>query len=151
MMRKFSVFVLLLGGTVTAVPALAQPARLPYDVPTSVNGIEVVCTGIGVTARNDPRWSAFPLKIEVTGAEGQYLGSVEIVINRAEEPIVEMNCGGPWVLARLDPGPYTATATLDGATTTGMVYVPEVGQGRLILRFPEAGGAVSPEHVPSLE
>ena len=150
-MSKIRCFDLLLfAGMVIAVPVFAQPARLTYDVPTSVNGIDVVCTGIGITARNDPRWNAFPLKIEVTGAEGQYLGNVAIVIERAEQPIVELNCGGPWILARLEPGPYTATATLEGASATGTVYVPTAGQGRLILRFPDVGGTVSPEHVPSL-
>jgi hypothetical protein len=134
---------------VIAAPALAQPARLPYDAPTSINGVEVACTGIGVTARNDPRWNEFPLKIEVTGAEGQFLGNVAIVIERAQEPIVELTCGGPWIMARLEPGPYSATATFEGTNATGTVNVPAAGQARLILRFPEMGGAVSPEHVPS--
>lgn len=149
MLRKTLCCDLLFAGVVIAAPALAQPARLPYDAPTSINGVEVACTGIGVTARNDPRWNEFPLKIEVTGAEGQFLGNVAIVIERAQEPIVELTCGGPWIMARLEPGPYSATATFEETNATGTVNVPAVGQGRLILRFPEMGGAVSPEHVPS--
>ena len=47
--------------------------------PTTINGVEVVCTGVG-SAKDDPRWSAYPVKIvlattggaipEVSGPDG---------------------------------------------------------------------------------
>lgn len=83
------------------------------------------------------------------GAEGQFLGNVSIAIVREGQSLVRVGCGGPWVLARLSPGPYTISADFEGQTTSQRVNVPESGQGRVILRFPEAGGAVSPDHVPS--
>lgn len=128
---------------------MARAESLPYDVPSTVNGIEVVCTGIGSSIRYDSRWAAYPLKIEAVGAEGQYLGNVTIVVERAGERVVELSCSGPWILARLQPGAYTFTATYENLSTTSEGYVPATGQGRIIMRFPEAGGAVSREHTTS--
>ena len=130
-------------------PILAQAERLRFDTPTTVNNVEVVCTGIGLSSRQDPRWGAYPLKVEVAGADGQYLGNVRIAFERAGQGVAELACGGPWILARLEPGSYSVTAAIDGASTSSSVNVPATGQARLILRFPEVGGAVSPEHEPS--
>jgi len=128
-----------------AVPAMAQE-RVPFDRPTPVGGIEVVCTGIGSTARSDPRWQAYPLKVEVAGADGQFLANVAVAFERDGQTLVRVSCGGPWVLARLSPGAYTISATFEGLSTSERVNVPMEGQGRVILRFPQSGGAVSPEH-----
>lgn len=129
-------------------PSAAQ-GRLDLDRPTQAGGMQVVCTGIGSTAREDPRWEDYPLRVEVAGADGQFLGNVEIAFERDGQSLIRVSCGGPWVLARLGPGSYTVTATYEGRSTSSPVNVPGEGQGRLILRFPEAGGAVSPEHTPS--
>jgi len=138
--------VLLTG--ISAVPASAQD-RVPFDRPTPVSGIEVVCTGIGSSVREDPRWQAYPLKVEVAGANGQFLGNVSVAFERDGQTLVRVACGGPWVLARLSPGAYIVTASFEGQSTSSTVNVPLEWQGRLILRFPEFGGAVSPEHEPS--
>jgi hypothetical protein len=128
---------------VSTVPASAQD-RLPYDRPTPVSGIEVVCTGIGSSVRADPRWETYPLKVEVAGADGQFLGNVSVAIEQDDQTLVRVSCGGPWVLARLGPGAYTITASFEEQSTSSTVNVPLEGQGRLILRFPESGGSVTP-------
>lgn len=135
----------------TSAATIARAESLPYDIPTTVNGVEAVCTGIGSSDRYDTRWAAYPLKIEVVGAQGQYLGNAVTVIERAGERVAELSCSGPWILARLQPGAYKFTATYEGLSTTSEGYVPATGQGRVIMRFPEAGGAISPEHVTSSE
>ena len=144
--------ILALVAVLSILPAggvLAQAERMRFDTPTTVNNIEVVCTGVGLSSRQDPRWSSYPLKLEVAGADGQYLGNVQIAVERAGQPIAELSCGGPWILARLEPGSYTVTASIQGESVSGGVNVPAIGQGRLILRFAGASGAVSPEHEPS--
>ena len=145
---QFARALLVLFAGASAMPAAAQD-RVPFDRPTPVSGIEVVCTGIGSGAREDPRWQAYPLKVEVAGANGQFLGNVSVAFEQDGQTLVRVACGGPWVLARLSPGTYTFTASFEGQSTSSSVNVPMEGQGRLILRFPESGGAVSPEHEAS--
>ena len=128
--KTLSAALMLLAGFI-AMPAAAQD-RVPFDRPTPVNGIEVVYTGIGSGARDDPRWQTYPFKVEVAGADSQLLGNVAVAFEREGQTLVHVACGGPWVLARLSP--------------SSPVNVPMGGQGRVILRFPEAGGKVSPEY-----
>ena len=141
----FSLLLLSLPGA-----AAAQAVQLPFDQPVAAGGVEAACTGIGSTAREDPRWTAFPLKVEVAGIAGQYLGDVQLTLSRADgSAVATVRCAGPWVLFRVEPGAYTVAGTADSAAAEGRVNVTAEGQARLILRFPELGGAVSPEHTPS--
>src|SRR5687767_2873067 len=61
--------------------ALAHAASvLPIDAPTVVNGTMAACTGIGLGARDDPRWRDFPLRVEIAGKDGQYLGDAVVEV-----------------------------------------------------------------------
>jgi hypothetical protein len=112
---------------------------LPFDSPVSMRAMEAVCTGIGTDARNDPRWATYPLRIEVVGRAGEYLGLAEVTLTQNDEAILSARCGGPWLLVRLPPGMYEVSATVQNVSKMGRVTVPATGQGRLILRFPELG------------
>ena len=133
--------------------ALAQietaPA-LPFDAPQTMRSMEAVCTGIGSDSRVDPRWGAYPLKIEVVGIQGQYLGEAQITVTKGAEAVVSVRCGGPWVLFRLEPGAYGVTAEVGGATKSAKVTVSGKSQARVVIRFPDQGGAVSPEFKPQI-
>lgn len=130
-------------------PAMAQAERLRFDTPTEMNGIELVCTGIGRDVRENPAWNAYALKVEVAGEQGQYLGNVQIAVERDSESVVELVCGGPWILAQLEPGAYTVTATFEGTSRSGAAVVAASGQTQLVLRIPADAGAVSSERAPS--
>lgn len=117
--------------------------RLPLGSPTTVNGVEAVCTGVGLDARQDPRWNSYPLKIEVAGKDGQYLGDVRVTILRDGHPIIEAECSGPWLLFRLTPGGYEVQAETEQKMTRSRALVPASGQGRVVLRFPDLGGAIT--------
>jgi hypothetical protein len=125
--------------------------RLPYDTPTTVEGVETVCTGIGQDARSDPRWNAYPLKVVLAGEGGQYLGEARLNVAAEGESMMDVRCGGPWILFKLEPGRYVVTATINGNTAKSTAFVSATGQGRIVLRFPSVGGAVSPEHKPAKE
>jgi len=112
---------------------------LPFDSPVSMRAMEAVCTGIGADARNDPRWPSYPLRIDLVGRAGEYLGQAEVTLLQNAEAIISVRCGGPWLLLRLPPGAYDVTAVVENVSKTGRVTVPATGQGRLILRFPELG------------
>lgn len=136
-----------LGATVAALACTPAPgAGLPMNSPTTVNGAEVVCTGIGDSAQTDPRWSAYPLRVEVVGHGGQWLADADITVARGASQIIATHCDGPWLLAKLPPGRYDVSGTLaGGATASAKAVVRSSGQARAILRFPNAGGAVAPQ------
>jgi hypothetical protein len=122
--------------------------RLTLDTPTPIQNIQTVCTGIGSTSRQDPRWAEYPLRIEVAGSGGQFLGDVQLSITSGGRNMITVRCGGPWLLLRLPPGAYRVNGSFEGRMVEAAANVPAMGQGRVILRFPDAGGAVSPEYVP---
>ena len=124
---------------------------LALDNPTEVAGIEVVCTGVGLDAREDPRWSAYSLKVELAGKGGQYLGDVGVNVTKNKEPVLTTVCGGPWLLFKLPPARYQVDATIENKTVSATANVPARGQGRIILRFPELGGALEQPAAPAPE
>jgi hypothetical protein len=129
----------LIALTVTAAQAQQTAPPLPFDSPVSMRAMEAVCTGIGADARNDPRWAAYPLKIEMVGRAGEYLGQASVTLSRNDEAIIGVQCGGPWLLLRLPPGAYDVTVVIENVSKTGRATVPATGQGRFIVRFPELG------------
>jgi hypothetical protein len=131
-----SLFVLALTGA-WAQDNTAGP--LPFDSPVSMRAMEAVCTGIGADARNDPRWPSYPLRIELVGRAGEFLGQAEVSLAQNNEAVISVRCGGPWLLLKLPPGAYDVSAQVENVTKTGRVTVPATGQGRLVLRFPELG------------
>ena len=85
-----------------ASPAFAQEGdRLAPDVPVHVAGIESVCTGVGLDARQDPRWSSYSLKVEIAGPGGQYLGDEHLVLRQSGKDLLALTCDGPWILFQL--------------------------------------------------
>ena len=140
----------ILTGGLSAAYAQSTMA-LPYDTPTMVEGVEIVCTGIGQDSRSDPRWNAYPLKVVLAGEGGQYLGEARLNVAAESESMMDVRCGGPWVLFKLNPGRYVVTATINGNTAKSTAYVSATGQGRIILRFPSVGGTISAEHEPAKE
>lgn len=114
--------------------AMAQVSLVP-DVPTSVQGIESVCTGVGLDVRQDPRWNAYSLKVEIAGPGGQYLGDERLTVSRDGKELVSLTCSGPWVLLQLPQGRYQVKADIGNQSANSAAFVPAAGQGRIILRF----------------
>ena len=81
------VFVLALG--LSAQAQETAPA-LPYDSPISMREMEAVCTGVGEDARNDPRWPTYPLRIELVGRAGEYLGEALVSLAKGSEPVISV-------------------------------------------------------------
>lgn len=65
---------------------LAQElGTLVPDKPVKNADIEAVCTGVGLEARQNPAWASYPLKIEVTGRGGQYLGDARLILSQKDK------------------------------------------------------------------
>lgn len=128
-----------------AAPAIAATS-IPLNTPTTVNGIDTACTGIGDEPQRDARWSAYPLKVVLAGKDGQWLADADITISQGGKDLVSVHCGGPWLLVKVPAGHYRITGVLDGQNAETNAFAPASGQDRAILRFPGTGGATSVEH-----
>jgi len=131
---------------VLALAAQAQETApaLPFDSPISMREMEAVCTGVGADARNDPRWPAYPLRIELVGRAGEYLGEAMISLTKGSEPVISVRCSGPWLLLKLPPGAYNVTAEVEGRTMTSRANVAAAGQALVVLRFPNLDQPTGP-------
>jgi hypothetical protein len=89
----------------------AQDERaMPLDRPVEVNGYDLVCTGVGDEARDDPRWREYPVRIEFANRDAQYLANIDVAVADADGKLLfAVLCESPWLLAKLPPGKYTAT------------------------------------------
>jgi hypothetical protein len=110
---------LFLIGTVTGFSALATLAATQalavQDTPTSINGVDTVCTGVG-SAKDDPRWKGYPIKIVLATTGGADLANAHITLSKGGQQLVETDCDAPWILFKAPAGQYTATATLIGGS-----------------------------------
>jgi hypothetical protein len=128
-----------------AASAEAAPGgavNLPVDRPTVVGGVEVACTGIGQT-RTDPKWQAYPVRVEFSDARNEYLGAGEITVSADHKPVLSVRCGAPWILLKLAAGAYTVEGRVPGADVkprSASFHTPDHGQMRLVLQFPDAPG-----------
>ena len=126
-----------LGSMSVQAQEIAEP--LPFDSPVSMRQMEAVCTGIGADSRTDPRWATYPLRIELVGRAGEYLGQATVTLTQNDEAIISARCGGPWLLLRVPTGTYDVTAVVENVSKTSKATVPMSGQGRVVIRFLELG------------
>lgn len=93
----------------TPLPAAAQGAGDPI---LEANGIKYACAGVGKASRGDPRWPAFPVRLEFAAANGDFLGDPAVTVTDASgKQVFQAQCNGPWVLIELAPGSYKVHAT----------------------------------------
>ena len=139
---KFAITIpasVLAGGFSFFATAVWAQTGIPMDTPTTVDGVETVCTGVGEQAQ-DPRWLAYPVRIEFSNGGAQYLSGAHVELaSTGGKPVVSVNCDGPWVLFRVAPGTYKVTATLmsqpGGGTASATFAAPRSGQKRIVLDF----------------
>ena len=97
---------------------------MPYHTPTTVDGVEAVCSGVGVSNEDKARWNKYPLKVVVSGKDGQFLAGEQVAVTKDGHELVSVICDGPWVLFKLAPGEYGVRATVDGWHVEGR-HVPK--------------------------
>ena len=145
---------LFLIGTVTGFSALAALAATQalavQDTPTSINGVETVCTGVG-SAKDDPRWKAYPVKIVLATTGGADLANAHITLTKGGQPVVETDCDAPWVLFKAPAGQYSATASLiggSGQSRSASFSISGSGQKEVTILFKAPSG---PPSVPATQ
>jgi hypothetical protein len=134
----------LFGGAAGLVwPVKADP--LPMDQEITVNGIETACTGIGDEPKADPRWKAYPIRVEFSNGGAQYLSGAHVTLSQGGKSLTSFDCSGAWVLFKnLKPGSYKVSATITDQPGAGeksvMFSPPATGQKRVVIEYPVASG-----------
>ena len=120
-----------------AGPAFSDPMAM--DSPSRFGGLEAACTGVG-DAKDDPRWLAYPVRIEFSNGGAQNLSGAHVALSEHGRAVADFDCGGPWVVLRGTPATYRVTATITGSTARPAHATFSLGKGpqrRVVLRFPE--------------
>ncbi|NWH07393.1 MAG: hypothetical protein HXY22_01870 [Alphaproteobacteria bacterium] len=136
---------LFVGALISLPAGLAQAQdvlTLPMDEPMIVSGIDVVCTGIGLEAQEDPRWLSYPVRVEVSGRNNEYLADFRLTLEGTGGiPTLDVRCAGAWLLLDLPEGRYPAVIAAEGTNAAPkrvMIEAPASGQRRAVIQFPEA-------------
>ena len=118
-------------------------AATPTNSLQHYRGIEFVCTGIGQDQRDDQRWNRYPLKLEFTNRDGDYLGDVQVRVKNGDgTTVLEAHCQAPWLIADLKAGAYTATVMAEGAMQKTIDFEVKSGdkQTRVVVSFSDQSG-----------
>lgn len=127
-MRLFVMTAVAAFSTLTTVMLTSQ-ALAVQDTPTNINGVEAVCTGVG-SAKDDPRWAAYPVKIVLATTGGANLANAHVSLSQNGKEVAGLDCDAPWILFKPKAGGYTATATLIGGSgSTGSQNFTTSGAG----------------------
>jgi hypothetical protein len=124
----------------TPVSASGAPASLGQDAETSIGGVGVACTGIG-GSKEEPRWRAYPLRIEFANDLREHLIGAQVrVTDETGREVMNVTCWGAWLLLKPPgDGAYTIEATIIGESVPAQkatVRAPASGQARIVLEFP---------------
>ena len=105
--RYLALGVMALGGVAGFFWPAQADVPMPMDNPVSIDGVQTVCTGIGDEAQKDPRWLAFPVRIEFSNGGAQYLSGAHVVLSSSGgKTLAALDCAGPLgALPGRDPGP----------------------------------------------
>src|SRR3954463_8465950 len=126
-MRLFVMTTAAVGFTLSTL-MLATGALAVQDQPVTINGTEVVCTGVG-SAKDDPRWSAYPIKIVLATTGGANLANAHVSLTKGNQEVAGLDCDAPWILFKPPAGSYTATASLIGSNNSAHASFSTSGSG----------------------
>ena len=127
-MRLFLMAATAAGFAFATALMMADEAAAVQDMPTTINGVETVCTGVG-SAKDDPRWSSYPVKIVLATSGGANLANAHVSLSKNGQEVAGLDCDAPWILFKPGAGSYTATASLIGGSTTAHANFSTSGSG----------------------
>ena len=136
---SFAIAISVAAGTALALPALTVTAFAVQDQPTTIGGIETVCTGVG-SAKDNPAWSAYPVKLVFANPSGQDLAQEHISVMQGGKPVIETDCDAPWVLMKLPAGEYSVAASIGARTGNANFSTSGSGQKTVTITMPSASG-----------
>jgi hypothetical protein len=115
-----------------AVAAVAAGAIVGFVWPANADPV----------AMADPRWKAYPVRVEFSNGGQQYLSGAHVTLSKGGQSLASFDCSGAWVLFKVEPGSYKVSATITdqpGAGEKSATFMaPASGQKRVIIVFPTA-------------
>lgn len=139
-MRLFLMAATAAGFAFATALMMADEAAAVQDMPTTINGVETVCTGVG-SAKDDPRWASYPVKIVLSTVDGANLANAHVSLTKGNQEVAGLDCDAPWILFKPPAGTYTATASLIGGSRSAHASFTTSGSGpqkEVTLVFPKA-------------
>lgn len=127
----------------TPAEGIEPPVSLRQDAESTIGSIGVACTGIA-GSKDDPRWLAYPLRIEFANDRREHLIGAQVTVSTMEhQQVMNVSCWGAWLLLK-PPGQdsYRIEAKIIGETVPAQsttVRAPANGQTRVVLEFPGVG------------
>lgn len=115
---------------------------VPLDSEASMRGLQVACTGVG-QSKDDPKWRAYPVRVEFSNPSGAFLANGAVSIATAGgKSLASVSCEGPWILLRPTSGrgAFRVTGWLPGQgykAVSQSFTIPAGGQQVIDLRFAE--------------
>ena len=141
-MRLFVMTTAAVGFTLSTL-MLATGALAVQDQPVTINGTEVVCTGVG-SAKDNPAWSSYPVKLVFANPAGEDLAQVHVAVMQGGKSVVETDCDAPWVLMKLPAGSYNVSARA-GASMGKASFVTKGGpQQTVTVMLPQSQSGQTP-------
>ena len=140
--KSFSATLAAIVAALGAASAHAQPGpvRIPLDGEQVVGDIGVGCTGVG-QQKDDPRWKAYPIRVEAANPGGDLLANMAISLAGKDGAVLaSVSCAGPWIMLRPPPGVYKLEGWLRGGAPHQVMTVspPASGQKIVTLTFPQS-------------
>ena len=139
-MSKLALAISLAAGTALAWPALVAPVQAVQDQPVTIGGVEAVCTGVG-SAKDNPAWSGYPVKLVFANTAGEDLADVHVAITQGSRTVMETDCDAPWLLIKAPSGSYGVRASVGARTATAKFSAAGGGQKTVTLMFPKQSAA----------
>ena len=112
---------------------------LRTDAKKTQGTVPAVSGGVSLNARDTLRGSESNANVKMVFAlnTGNYVADVQVkVLDSAGRTIIDDISNGPWLLARLPAGSYTAHATYNGHTVTQKFGVGKSGMRTAQFRWP---------------
>ena len=112
---------------------------LKSDAAKSNASVPVVSGGVSLNARDNLRANAPDHNVKMVFAlnTGNYVSDVQVkVTDSSGRTVIDDTSNGPWMMAKLPPGSYSATATYNGKSVTQRFSVGKSGVKTAQFRWP---------------
>jgi hypothetical protein len=125
--------VLLSSGSVMAQPF---PYLFPAQLPPPPKRLSATCAEAGQTGTQAAR-DRYQVSIDLRDWNRTYLADETLtLISQDGRNVIGVSCDAPWILLRVPPGTYAATASVpSGESVTRWMVVPAGGANSLTFTF----------------
>lgn len=84
---------------VLTVAVSGSSVALTQNKLSTVDGVQVVCTGVG-SSKSNSRWTSMPVKLVFANRRGQFTAGENVVVRQGRRFILQTSCDAPWLLLR---------------------------------------------------